>query len=307
VGDLKAKARIGNIEIGYREALTTGSEEVMEIFDREVGGKSSKAACSVSVAPNTGSAENRPGAHSIELPDNNHLLVLTPTLDSEGSPLNDDHRGLPENLPLPSLLQALQNGASAALARGPTHNYPLHSTSIKITFDPATHLFPNSTPAALSSATRLATQRALKASAQQSAAVMMEPVMLVTISVDEGSMGSVVHDISSARGGTVVSLGSEDDYQNSTQSFIDVTKIYAPPDPFAGGHTVADATVNSGGGDGMRQIVARVPLKEMVGYLKHLRSLTGGRGTFTMVVDRFERMGRQRERAVVEGMRGGWS
>jgi elongation factor G len=60
----------------------------------------------------------------------------------------------------------------------------------------------------------------------------------------------------------------------------------------------------SGRGSQVRQIVARVPLKEMVGYLKHLRSLTGGRGTFTMVVDRFERMSGQRQKGVMNEMRG---
>ncbi|MGG6496036.1 UNVERIFIED_CONTAM: hypothetical protein NY603_24270, partial [Bacteroidetes bacterium 56_B9] len=91
---------------------------------------------------------------------------------------------------------------------GPTHGYPLHSTIINLTFDPARHIFPNTTPSALSSAARLSTQSALKSSATSSETVMMEPVMLVTISVDEDSLGSVVHDISSARGGSVVSLGA---------------------------------------------------------------------------------------------------
>jgi elongation factor G len=44
----------------------------------------------------------------------------------------------------------------------------------------------------------------------------------------------------------------------------------------------------------------------MVGYLKHLRSLTAGRGTFTMVVDRFERMNAQRQRVVLSELRGGF-
>ena len=35
--------------------------------------------------------------------------------------------------------------------------------------------------------------------------------------------------------------------------------------------------------------MARVPLKEMVGYLNQLRALTGGRGTFVMSVDGFEK------------------
>ena len=55
--------------------------------------------------------------------------------------------------------------------------------------------------------------------------------------------------------------------------------------------------------DSQRQIVARVPLKEMVGYLNHLRSLTGGRGTFVMTVDGFEKMGTQRQKEVLDAMR----
>jgi elongation factor G len=36
----------------------------------------------------------------------------------------------------------------------------------------------------------------------------------------------------------------------------------------------------------------------MVGYLKHLRSMTGGRGTFVMSVDKFERLYGQREKVL---------
>lgn len=299
ISDLKAKARIGMIEIGYREALSSGSEQVLETFDRDVGGKSSKAACSVSVRPVQEGEElpDEANSHSIALHDGNQLVISTPTLHKDGSPLDSTSKGLPEFLSIEMVLQAFRNGISAALARGPKHGYAVHSTRLDISFDPNAHLFPNTTPAALSSAARLALQKALQASSSVSETVMMEPVMLVTISVEEDSLGSVVHDISSARGGSVVSLGSDDD--TSDQQTIDTKRIYAPPDPFAGGHVVSGNT-----GRGARQIVARVPLKEMVGYLKHLRSLTGGRGTFTMVVDRFERMSGVRQRAVLNEIRG---
>ncbi|KAK5127840.1 hypothetical protein LTR85_004957 [Meristemomyces frigidus] len=304
VSDLKAKARIGSIEIGYREAVTAASGEVTEIFDREVSGRSSKAACYAAVEPASEGAVLAADEHThiFGLADNNRVIVSTPTLYSDGSSTDPEKPGLPESLPMSTVLQAFQNGASASFARGPTHGYQVHSTQVTITFDPAQHLSPNSSPAALSSAARLAVQKALKASTQASETVMMEPVMLVTISVDEDSLGSVVHDISSARGGSVVSLGADDAAASSEQSAVDVSRIYAPPDPFAGGHAVASNS--SGSAASMKQIVARVPLKEMVGYLKHLRSLTGGRGTFTMVVDRFEKMGAQRQKAVVNEMRG---
>jgi elongation factor G len=127
--------------------------------------------------------------------------------------------------------------------------------------------------------------------------------MQATISVPESAMGAVVHDLNSARGAQIVSLGGEDsDSETSSASdvIIDTAKIYAPPDPFgSGGEDVATAR------DAVRQISARVPLREMVGYLKHLRSLTGGRGTFVMMVEGFEKVQGQRLKSILGEMRGG--
>ena len=309
VNDFKAKARIGSIEIGYREAVTTTSQQVAEIYDREAGGKSSKAACAASIGPmqDTPLIDLGEHTHVFDLPNDNHLTIVTPFLSLDGDSIDSEKPGLPENFPIQSVLQSLQNGVSAALARGPAYGYPIQAAQISIHFDVSEHMFPNTSSAALSSAARLAVQHALKDAAKGTQSVLMEPVMLVTISVNEDSLGSVVHDISSARGGTVISLGAEDQGDSSAQDrSVDVRKIYVPPDPFGGGgsdsgHLDGAATMH---GNVMRQIIARVPLKEMVGYLKHLRSLTAGRGTFTMVVDRFEKMSGQRQKAVLNGIRG---
>ncbi|TKA59145.1 hypothetical protein B0A55_11866 [Friedmanniomyces simplex] len=307
VGDLRAKARIGGIEIGYREAITGPSGEVEGGYEREVAGKWAKGGCGVSVESVVEEGDMlalREHEQLFELTDKNHLVVATPTLRADGSGVEEETPNLSDHLPISAVMQAFKNGASAACARGPTHAYPVHSTLIRLTFDPAKHVFPNTTLAALSSVARSAVQQALQASAKASETVLMEPVMLVTISVDEDSLGGVVHDISSARGGSIVSLGSDDTTLPSDGGAnVDVRRIYAPPDPFAGGHAAAEDFGVGGAVGGVKQIVARVPLKEMVGYLKHLRSLTGGRGTFTMVVDRFERMGGQRMRGVLGGMR----
>jgi elongation factor G len=131
----------------------------------------------------------------------------------------------------------------------------------------------------------------------------MEPVMLATIFVNEGSLGAVVQDLSSARGGQVLSLDASDapiptTSLSSDLPTIDPSQVYAPPDPFSSG-----GDVGSGLADSQRQIVARVPLKEMVGYLNQLRALTGGRGTFVMSVDGFERMAAQRQKDVMDKMR----
>lgn len=308
ITDLKAKARTGSIQIGYREAITAESTEAAAMFDREVAGKAAKAGCTAVVEPLTGTGSVADDhTYVVSLVDNNDLIIKTPTLYADGTAIDSEHQALPQTIPMQILRQALQTGVNAAIARGPFHGYPMHSTQITLSFVPDNHLFPSSTPAAITSAARLAVQQALRNARESSGGtVLMEPVMLVTISVDEASLGSVVHDISSARGGQVTSLGSEDGETGAeaddSMHFIDPRRIYAPPDPFAG----ADSGMDSGSslGSQMRQIVARVPLKEMVGYLKHLRSLTQGRGSFVMSVDRFERMNAQRMKMALNEMSG---
>jgi elongation factor G len=128
--------------------------------------------------------------------------------------------------------------------------------------------------------------------------------MNVDISVDEANMGNVMQDISSSRGGQIVSLGDEESVavEDNDKPRIDAKRIYAPPDPFES----SGATAGLGESQTFnlpRTIKARVPLKDMVGYLKHLRSITGGRGTFVMQVDKFEKMTAQREKAAISALR----
>jgi elongation factor G len=312
IKDFKVKASTGKIEISYREALTSGSDVVESTFSREVAGKVATASCSAAVAPfEEADIPSHDSKHTqvIRLQDNNILVINHPTLLKSGKPL-PGAPALPPTLPLQTIVQALTTGVSAALARGPSHALPLHSTLITINFDPSTSLTSSTTSSAMTSATRQAVTAATKAAAESSETVIMEPVMLATIAVPESSMGAVVHDLSSSRGATVLSLDAEeDDAQSSSSSSsspnrlttAQLSRIYAPPDPFGSSATSSHAASDEAASV-VRQIRARVPLKEMVGYLKHLRSLTGGRGTFVMAVDRYERMGAQRMKVVLAEM-----
>ncbi|RAL00208.1 mitochondrial elongation factor MEF2 [Aspergillus ibericus CBS 121593] len=317
INDLKAKASMGRIEIGYRECPLGGSPVVSKIFDKEIAGRKGKAGCTAAVEPfdPDDASEVPEDAVSVETRDGNHIIIRAPELHIETS-----RRGvqesplLPAGLDVHTLRTSLQNGCFAALARGPQFTFPMHNTRVTLTFDPAEHLFGNdTTPSALSSAARLATSAALRDLSSGPGTSLMEPVMNVIISVDEASLGAVVHDISSSRGGHIVSLDEEipitsTDLSPSPQPVdelppIDPSKIYAPPDPFetaSVGASIPD-TANRA-----RTITAKVPLKEMVGYLKHLRSLTAGRGTFVMSVDRFEKMSSPRQKAVLTELRGGF-
>ncbi|TVY26222.1 Ribosome-releasing factor, mitochondrial [Lachnellula hyalina] len=289
VNDFKAKVTMGNIEISYRECVLSPTSANRVLFDREVAGKKGKAACEASIEPFN--EFSTPSNHTVER-DGNHITVRLPNSWEEGT---SEGQTLPLDLPLALLQSALINGAAAALARGPRRAFPLHSNHVILKFDPVSDIFGSDTsPAALSSASRLAVKAALEEAFANDSIGLMEPVMNVVISCNEGTLGAIVHDLSSARGGHVLSLendGNED--SSSDNPSIDVNRIYAPPDPFA-----SSGSTNAAGPGQQRQVTARVPLKEMVGYLKHLRSLTGGRGTFVMSVDKFERLSGPREKAV---------
>jgi elongation factor G len=289
VNDFKAKATMGNIEISYRECVIgsrTASHRI--VFDREIAGKKGRSGCAASIEPLN---DLSPDTESTVKLDGNLITIDLPEslYNEEGVAI------LPQELSFINLRTALVNGAKAALARGPRRGFPLHTTRITLTFDPANDYFGNdSSAAALSSAARLAVQAALKEALENGNVGLMEPVMNVVISCDEASLGAIVHDLSSARGGHVLSLDNDTNEESASNlPAIDTNRIYAPPDPFA-----SSSGADRAGPGQQRQVTARVPLKEMVGYLKHLRSLTGGRGTFIMSVDRFERLSGPREKAL---------
>jgi elongation factor G len=79
--------------------------------------------------------------------------------------------------------------------------------------------------------------------------VLLEPLMNVTITVPEANMGDVMSDINTKRG-RVLGMDSL--------------------------------------GNGMQKITAQVPQSEMLHYATDLRSITQGRGTFTMEFSQYE-------------------
>jgi elongation factor G len=89
---------------------------------------------------------------------------------------------------------------------------------------------------------KIAASMAFKDAVRRASPVILEPLMSVEVVVPEEFMGSVIGDLSSRRGRII---GTE----------------------LRGG---------------MQAIKSEVPLSEMFGYATHLRSMTEGRGTFTM-------------------------
>jgi elongation factor G len=310
IHDLKAKATIGNIEIGYREAVTTQSSPFTSHVDTEIGGKRVRANALATVVPEhfkdfNPTIDNQ-NVLQFHLPDNNLLSVHVPTPALPVEEPNKEIQGIPDHLSNDSVVAAVRTGVDAALARGQKYHFPLHATHVHIHLKPEDQLFMDSSIGAIALATRQAVQGAIGKSYASMEPALLEPVMLATINVKEHDIGTVVHDLISARGAQILSL-SEDDAADTGKNLTvvapsylnwDLKKVYTPPDPFSSQSTMDNLKTFD---RRLRPISARVPLKEMVGYLKHLRSMTGGRGTFIMRFDRFEPVRGQRlKRAVIE-------
>ena len=96
---------------------------------------------------------------------------------------------------------------------------------------------------------KVAGSLAMKQALADAGPVLLEPIMLVTVSVPEDAVGDVIGDLNSRRGRP---LGMEP------------------------------------GGGGMTEVKAEVPMSQMLSYAPDLRSITGGQGEFSMEFLRYE-------------------
>lgn len=287
VNDFKAKATMGKIEISYRETLQNPTTKHHFLVDREAVGKKGKAGCSAMIEPLSDMLEGNP---QTLLQDGNAITLLV-NGESDMDALHEAAQLM--YMSKTAVRRTLINGALAGMIRGPRCAFPLHGVHVILDFDPSSDYYgADTTPALISTAARSAVQKAAKAAADAKDIAILEPVMNVVISCDEASIGNIMHDLASARGGQVLSLENDSDVDASSAK-INLKDVYAPPDPFGG------PSQETSGPGLPREITARVPLKEMVGYLKHLRSMTAGRGTFVMTVDQYEKVTGLREKALL--------
>jgi elongation factor G len=140
-------------------------------------------------------------------------------------------------------IPAVQKGVVEAMAHGPIAGYPLKGVRVTV-FDGSYHSVDSS-----EQAFKTAGSIAMKQAMQDAGAVLLEPIMVVTLTVPEDSVGDVIGDLNSRRGRP---QGME---------------------PSAAGTT---------------EVKAEVPMAEMLTYAPDLRSLTGGQGDYTMEFARYE-------------------
>ncbi len=141
-----------------------------------------------------------------------------------------------------SYSSSIQKGILAVMKEGAIAGYPVSGVHVSV-FDGKEHPV-DSKPVAF----EIAGREAFKLAVKDAGPVLLEPIMLVKITVPEASMGDIMGDLNTRRARI---QGME------TQK----------------GHSVVTTTV---------------PLSEMLRYTTTLRSMTGGRGIFSMEFDHTE-------------------
>ena len=137
---------------------------------------------------------------------------------------------------------AVDTGIQEAMHHGELAGAPVQGVRVELV-DGSYHTVDSS-----EMAFKIAGSIAMKDALAQAGAVLLEPIMMLTASVPDESVGDVMGDLSSRRGRP---LGTE-----------------------AVG--------------GMTEVKAEVPMAEILTYAPDLRSLTGGQGEYTMEFLRYE-------------------
>ncbi len=139
-------------------------------------------------------------------------------------------------------IPAVDKGIQEAAVRGYLAGYPLVDFKAKL-YDGSYHNVDSS-----EMAFKVAGSLAFKKAMEQAKPVLLEPVVLLTVSIPDEFMGDVIGDLSSRRGKV---LGSDSQ-------------------------------------GGLTDVRAHVPMCEVLRYAPDLRSMTGGQGVFTMEFDHYE-------------------
>lgn len=153
-----------------------------------------------------------------------------------------------------SFIPAVEKGVREAMGSGPVAGFPVRDVRVRLV-DGSYHSV-DSSELAFKTAGSIAMREAMA----QADGTLLEPMMLVTLSVPDESVGDVIGDLNSRRGRP---QGME---------------------PAAG----------------MTEIKAEVPMAELLTYAPDLRSLTGGQGDYTMELLRYEEVPGHLAQRVVE-------
>ncbi|HEW3630301.1 TPA: elongation factor G, partial [Streptococcus pneumoniae] len=209
--EFKVEANVGAPQVSYRETFRA-STQARGFFKRQSGGKGQFGDVWIEFTPN-----------------------------EEGKGFEFENAIVGGVVPR-EFIPAVEKGLVESMANGVLAGYPMVDVKAKL-YDGSYHDVDSS-----ETAFKIAASLALKEAAKSAQPAILEPMMLVTITVPEENLGDVMGHVTARRG----RVDGMEAHGNSQ-----IVRAY-------------------------------VPLAEMFGYATVLRSASQGRGTFMMVFDHYE-------------------
>lgn len=225
--EFKVEANVGAPQVSYRETFRA-STQARGFFKRQSGGKGQFGDVWIEFTPN-----------------------------EEGKGFEFENAIVGGVVPR-EFIPAVEKGLVESMANGVLAGYPMVDVKAKL-YDGSYHDVDSS-----ETAFKIAASLSLKEAAKSAQPAILEPMMLVTITVPEENLGDVMGHVTARRG-----------------------RVYG-----------MEAHGNS------QIVRAYVPLAEMFGYATVLRSASQGRGTFMMVFDHYEDVPKSVQEEIIKKNKG---
>lgn len=292
VNEMKAKVRLRDVAVSYKETLVKENTDLCKASSPD-----GLVEMTVSMASFEGRASESEFATlegAVVLDQDNNIVIFPPDcINPDMLTAIEERRWKSEHL-MDDLYHAILQGCKAGLQiGGPVLGLPLHSTVVivkswKFPVELNTH-----GPVDLSSASR----RAVGGFVTENAKLfgLLEPLMETRVYVDSNTVGEVSHDLSQRCQAVITSVEDESTQNVDALAWAseEAEKMYLPP----------DYTLSSGDSrldlKNRKTVVAETPLREMLGYLSRLRSITQGSGSFDMTFIRMARVNPTRMSAII--------
>lgn len=292
VKDMGAKVRLQDVVVSYRETLTKALPELT--FTDPLGASVTVALDLFEGNAAECDAAQEEGAMVFEA--DNNVVILDPATSTAPHVTETlDQRRWKAECTMEDLQDAVVQGCMTALQLGgPAYGMALHSMVVRvISWD-----FPvdesGVLPLVLAAAARTAISEFTRSSL---AFCILEPVMDTRVYVGAEHLGEVSHDLTQRCQAVIKSIDEDDgaNVDSANWASREAETVYLPPDYTMGQAKAASVASR-------KIILAQTPLKEMVGYLSKLRSMTGGRGTFDMTYVGMRRANAQRSDQIARSL-----
>ncbi|CAG5450423.1 elongation factor G [Streptococcus pneumoniae] len=225
--EFKVEANVGAPQVSYRETFRA-STQARGFFKRQSGGKGQFGDVWIEFTPN-----------------------------EEGKGFEFENAIVGGVVPR-EFIPAVEKGLVESMANGVLAGYPMVDVKAKL-YDGSYHDVDSS-----ETAFKIAASLSLKEAAKSAQPAILEPMMLVTITVPEENLGDVMGHVTARRG----RVDGMEAHGNSQ-----IVRAY-------------------------------VPLAEMFGYATVLRSASQGRGTFMMVFDHYEEVPKSVQEEIIKKNKG---